>query len=338
VATSNLPEEGDGRKVWAQRVRPARVDPSQVGGHVAVLTLVEPGGARPVGVYGYHVEFLDRMERKSGRARLVAGTLRIRSKLTEAATTLCFAGLHLGEQHVTGGLRTPPEPAEWAAIVDELGAALQHADVFAAQRAIDRHFPGTNLSLGALLPGSRERVLTAVLADAITSAADELDAQYEANAPLIRWLVTHDLPIPDVLHATVRIALHRRVLANLRALDPSFHQLREHLAEAAQVKVNLDTPEVALAATDGLRRLIDRLSGPDGELDSGAVETVARAAEVAARMKTAPDLWFAQNATFRLLERLPGLRRRAADGDGVALGLVGDLERLATALRLAIVK
>src|SRR6185503_10781946 len=39
AAQSNIPDEGDGRKVWSQRVQPARVDPAKVGAHVAVLTL-----------------------------------------------------------------------------------------------------------------------------------------------------------------------------------------------------------------------------------------------------------------------------------------------------------
>ncbi|MBA2542032.1 MAG: DUF3536 domain-containing protein, partial [Deltaproteobacteria bacterium] len=203
AAQSNMAEEGDGRRVWAQRVRPARVDPAKVGAHVAVLTLVEDEATKPFREYGYVVDFIDRMERRSGRSRIVAGTVCVRSRLTEAVTQLCFAGLHLGEQHITGGVRPPPSPPEWATIVDELSAAFQTADVFAAQRAIDRHFPGTELSLSALLPGSRERVLSAVLGDAIASAESSLEESFDANAPLIRWLVAHELPVPDVLYATV---------------------------------------------------------------------------------------------------------------------------------------
>jgi hypothetical protein len=208
--------------------------------------------------------------------------------------------------------------------------------VFAAQRAIDRHFPGAQLSLSALLPGSRERVLEAVLGEAIAVAESELAEAYDAQAPLIRWLVAHDLPVPDVLYTTVQAALHRRVLTNLRARDPSFQQLRDHMTEAELVKVNLDTPEIALAASNGLRNLIDRVAGDDGELDPAALDTVARAAEVAARMKSAVDLWFAQNATFRLLDRLPGLRKRGSAGDAKAKMLAANLERLASALRLAV--
>jgi hypothetical protein len=126
------------------------------------------------------------------------------------------------------------------------------------------------------------------------------------------------------------------VLGNLRARHASFPQLRDDILEAVDAQVSLDTPEIALAASEGLRRLIDRVAAPDGTLDAAALDTVARAAEVATRMRSAVDLWFAQNATWRLLDRLPDLRRRAAAGDeGAAQSLV-NLERLARALRLAV--
>jgi hypothetical protein len=340
VARSNLADEGDGRRVWAQRVRPARIDPEKVCAHVAVHALVEPSADdQAVAVDGFQVEFVDRLDRRSGRARMVAATVRVKSVLTEAATALCFAGLHLGEQHVTGGVRPPPDPAEWVSTLEELRDSLETGDVFAAQRAIDRHFPGAHLSLGALLPGSRERVLAAVLGDAILEVGDQIYDAYEQHAPLIRWLVAHELPVPEVLHTVAELALRRRVLANLKADDASFQALRDHIAEAAEVKVSLDTPEIALAASEGLRRLIDLVAanhdGPAG-LDPTALDTVARAADVAGRMRSNVDLWFAQNATWKLLERLPELRRLGKAGDTRALQALVDLERLARALHLAV--
>jgi hypothetical protein len=266
---------------------------------------------------------------------MVAAMVKVRSNLTERASVMCFAGLHLGEQHVTGGVRTPPDAEEWTATLAELRDSLETGDVFAAQRAIDRHFPGAHLSLGSLLPGSRERVLAAVLGDAIRSAERDLAETYDQHAPLIRWLVAHELPVPESLHTIAEAALRRRVLQNLGSDVASFAALRQQIVEAAEVKVNLDTPEIALAASEGLRRLIDR-AATGTELDPNALETVARAAEVASRMKTPVDLWFAQNATFRLLQRLPQLRVRAKTGDATAGRSAAELERLARALRLAV--
>ncbi len=335
LAHSNLASEGDGRKVWAQRVRPARIDPAKVCAHVAVHTLVEHDAGKSVDVYGYHVDFVDRIERRSGRARMVAGTVRVRSRLTEAATSLCFAGLHLGEQHVTGGVRAPMEELAWARVIDELTGAFKTADVFAAQRVIDHHFPGAQLSLSALLPGSRERVIAAVLGDAIAEAEAELADAYDEHLPLIRWLVGHELPVPDVLRTTAESALRRRVLANMRAADPSFQQLRDHMVEAAEVRVSLDTPEIALAASEALVVLLDRVVGAGEEVDLAVLDTVIAAAEVASRMRSVVDLWNAQNATWRLLARLPGLQQRSAMGDADAARAAAGLEKLAGTLRLA---
>ena len=334
AAVSNLPDEGDGRRVWRERVRSARIDPEKVAAHVAVQTLIEGEGAAAMRVPGFQVALDEPLARRSGRARMVAATMRVTSTWTEAETAWCFAGLYLGEQHVTGGVGPPRDPAEWAAIAGELIAAFKTADVFAAQRAIDRHFPGSELSLGSLLSGSRERVISAVLGDALATAEDQLGSAYDQHAPLVRWLAARELPVPEVLHAVAEGTLRRRVLANLRAERASFQALREQLVEAAEVKVSLDTPEIALAASEGLRRLIDRV-GANGELDASALDTVARAAEVAARMKSAVDLWFAQNATWRLLDRLPELRVRGAS-DPVAAKAALDLERLARALGLAV--
>jgi len=174
-----------------------------------------------------------------------------------------------------------------------------------------------------------------VLHGALRDAEEQLGEAYDQQAPLIRWLVARELPVPEVLHAIAEGTLRRRVLANLRAEQASFQALRDQLTEAAEVRVSLDTPEIALAASEGLRRLIDRVAA-DGELDPMALETVARAAEITARMKSTVDLWFAQNATFKLLDRLPELRGRARAGDALALKVSQDLERLAHSLRLAV--
>jgi hypothetical protein len=142
--------------------------------------------------------------------------------------------------------------------------------------------------------------------------------------------------VPEVLHAIAEATLRRRVLGNLRDEAASFAKLREHIIEALDTKVSLDTPEIALAASEGLRRLIEQVAAPDGTLDVAGLDTIARAAEVASRMRSAVDLWFAQNATWRLLDRLPDLRRRGQAGDDSSAHAAASLERLARALRLAV--
>src|SRR5204863_9405562 len=102
--------------------------------------------------------------------------------------------------------------------------------------------------------------------------------------------------------------------------------------EAAQVEVNLDTPEVAYAAGTALAGVVDRVvAHPD---DVALLEAAARAAEVASRMRSPVDLWHAQNACMRLLEQRLAAWRAA--GDPASASKLRWLTQLALALRLAI--
>ena len=53
-------------------------------------------------------------------------------------------------------------------------------------------------------------------------------------------------------------------------------------------------------------------------------------------MRSAVDLWNAQNATWRLLKRLPELKTKGASGDVLAARAAAGLETLAKILRLAV--
>jgi hypothetical protein len=79
--------------------------------------------------------------------------------------------------------------------------------------------------------------------------------------------------------------------------------------------------------------LLGRVARADGELDLALLDVVVAAAEVAARMRSAVDLWNAQNATYKLLSRLPALHQRA---DEAAQRGAAGLEKLAGILKIAV--
>ncbi len=213
---------------------------------------------------------------------MVAGNVCVQSQLTETTIPLCFAGLYPRRSaHHRWRQGCRPRPTEWLEIGEELTAAVRTGDVFAAQRAIERHFPGrASCHSARCCLASREAVLEAVLGDAIHGAPNSnFGDAYDQHAPLIRWLVAHDLPVPDVLHTIAETTLIRRVLANMRSDGASFQLLRHQLAEAAEVKVSLDTREIALAASDSLRR-------PDREAGRPRAAQLARRARRPKRSTT----------------------------------------------------
>jgi hypothetical protein len=335
-ARSNRPDEGDGRQIWARHVAPARFGLADIVAHVVVQALVEPGpaAAEDACVFCYDVAFVDRLERRTGKARLVAGTVRVRSRLTFEAEELRFAGLHFGEHHLIGGVRAGVSDRDWAGITAELAAAFGSADLLGAQRILDRSFPDATVSLGSLRGADRARVVGRMLAEPLAEVDAAFERIYDEYAPLMRWLDNHHLPVPEPMHTAAEYTLRRRLLRNLASPQPRFAEVIAQIGEATHVEVDLDTPEVAFAAAGALAALVERLiDHPD---DLGALESAARGAEVASRMRTPVDLWRVQNAGMKLVERhLAPWRTAAAAGDPAAELRARWLTQLAAALKLS---
>ncbi len=339
LAMSNLDKYGDGRGVWAQTVRPARIDLHKVVAHYAVAAAIAvPGDAvrdlhQGQKLYCYELAPRDVTTRRTGKARLVAGTVRCTSLVTHEWDELSFAALHLGEHHVSGGIQTFPGREAWDAEVEELTASFLSADLLAAQRAMDRFFPDTAVSLGSLFGRERDRAIDHILSNSLREAESAFRRVHDENAPLMRYLVNLGVAVPETFRAAAELVLRHRILAELRKETPVFEEVRACIAEAAQVKVELDVSDVAYAAGEALGRMIvHQAARPD---DVARLEQLARMAEIAGTMESRVDLWKAQNGCVALREvGLAGWRSRAAAGDAAAIRLWTAFARLCAAVQV----
>ena len=74
-AESNVPEEGDGRRIWRTHVEPARVDAGRVAAHLALLALLV-GGDPPSQLAAHAVEPVDDEVSSRGAVGLASGARR----------------------------------------------------------------------------------------------------------------------------------------------------------------------------------------------------------------------------------------------------------------------
>ena len=331
AATSNVDRFADGRAVWEQLVRPQRVGLEQVLAHWAVSTAIA-GPGEPPEVYCYAIEPGGLVTPSIGKTKLVAGTARVTSQVTCERGDFVFAALHLGEHNLVGGVLPAAASPGWPAFTEEIRAAFASADVAAAQRAIDRAFPGAVFSLGSLFRRERDAALERILAVSLRDAESAFRRIYEDHAPLMRYLVKVGLPVPETFRDAAQLVLRHRILEALREPVASYEDVRACIVEADQVLASLDVPEIAYEAGRALARMIDRFAGSD---DPVLLEQLAKMSEVAARMESRVDLWHAQNTCVALREhRLAEWRRRGARGDADAARLAASFARLCNALHV----
>lgn len=287
------PQLVSGAAVWRHQVASHRIDLPRIARHVAVAAVVtEESEAVP---YGTICEVASRRELRAEKVQLVSGTIRLRARWLDEGFEMSFACLRRGSE-VVGRLGSAES---LHALVRELGRWLDRPD--AALAMMSAH-AGAELELGCLLPLATrwvEEVFAAPLED-LERTVGEL---YERHLALAQWLVKQQVPSPEALAQVMRLALRRRLVSALAAEPVDAATAESCLDLAGQLRVSLDTPSIALAASRGLARAVEAANRARGEpaLVAESLERAARIADTVARMRSPVDLWRAQNLVFQLV-------------------------------------
>ena len=89
IAHSNIPEQGDGRKIYESFVRSAMIDLNKVGAHYAISSLFESYPPHSQ-TYCYQIHQEDHTMLSSGKSRVSFGRIRITSDITLESGRVTF--------------------------------------------------------------------------------------------------------------------------------------------------------------------------------------------------------------------------------------------------------
>jgi len=315
-AKSNVPEVGDGRRIYEETVRPAAVSLEMVGAHYGVSSLFTEyeDSAR---VYCYGVERRDHRLAASGRARLALGRALVRSLVTGEAEEVAYGVLHLGDHNLSGGAVRFPGEGAYAALVDEIGTPFQRADLTETLRAVDRRFGSGVYTLRLLFRDEQQRVLGQILRTALSAADAAYREVYEEHAPLMRFLSSHGIASPRRFRVAAELALSTSLKEALEAPAPDPDRLATILEEAKNVGVVLHEDGLGLSVSHALERLAEGLRRDATDLTR--LEELEAVVDLARQLPFEVDFWQVQNVYYRLLTSLlPGRRREAEEGPGKA--------------------
>jgi alpha-amylase/alpha-mannosidase (GH57 family) len=311
-AKSNAPEAGDGRRIYEESVRPARVSLERVGAHYGVHSLFTEYG-ETAQVYCYRVEREDYRLAASGRARLALGRARVTSSITEESESIVFGVLHLGDHNLSGGVAKFSGKAEYERLVEEISEPFASADLTGTIRLVDRRFGPGVYSLRLLFRDEQRQVVRIILKSVLDEADDVYRRLYEEHAPLMRFLSGHGVRQPRGFAVAAERALATGLRHVLEAPSPDVSRLRGILEEAGRVGVALHEDGLGLAFEQAAAGLAVRLAGePD---DLVLLETLEGVVAIAKALPFDVDFGKAQNAYYGLIRtELPAMRRSAAAG------------------------
>ena len=313
----NIPEQGDGRRVYERYVRPAMVDLKKVAAHFAVSSLFD-GVEPPVKVYCYDLDLGNFQRFEAGkRAKLVVGHARVTSTRTWESGSFTFGALHYGDHNVSCAVREFGGEEAYRSLTEEMSTAFSKADFPEVLRLMYRHFGESTYSLRSLFKDEQRKVLGQVLKSPLESTEAAYRQLFEQHAPMMRFLVSMDVPLPRAFRVAADFFLNsflRKALAT-RPLDAA--RVTRLAAEARALKIDLDTRDLGSLLTKTLEGLMEGLPSSTG--DQALLNEAVEAVGLARSLPFEVDLWKVQNLYWAMLQsEMPAFSKRAKRADQAA--------------------
>ncbi len=312
-AKSNVPEHGDGARVYEKFVRPVVVDIKKTAVHYAVSSLFEDYGDHAA-VYCYDVLREDYKRTDAGRTKLAVGRSSIVSGITGESERVSFAVLHLGNHALNCGVRAFQGEEAYRDMKEEITGAFEAGDFADVVRLMDKHFGVNTYSIRDLFRDEQRKALDQV----IGSTLDEFEAAYRRmysdSRVLMGFIQDAGMPLPRAFFAAAEFTLNADMQKAFAKDTMNLERLRTIADEMKRWGVVADPVNTEFAVRRGLERMMDRLAANpmDGEL----LQCLAGTVDVLRSVPLDVVYWEVQNRYFEMAKKVyAGFAGREPSGD-----------------------
>jgi len=313
LAKSNLPEYGDGAKIYARYVKPAMVDLEKVGAHYSISSLFAPYGER-ADIFSYDVKRLDFHTREAGKLRMVLGQARFTSKVTQESEVLNFCVVHFGDHNVAGGVQKADGLAAYRGMLDGISDSFARVDIPGVVHLLDQRFGEKTYSLRSLFRDEQRRIVRTILSTTVAEAEAAYLHLYQNYAALMRFITGLGTPVPRELASAVEYAINGLLRRACCSEELDGERIQSLLKEAKSSGINIDQTTLEFL----LRRKIEALAARFAADPSNPakLDDLKAALKIVKGMPFAVNLWSAQNHIYAIQAGLyQRMRRKSQRGD-----------------------
>jgi alpha-amylase/alpha-mannosidase (GH57 family) len=298
IAHSNIPEQGDGRRIYESFVRPAMIDLHKVGAHYAISSLFESYPPQSQ-TYCYQIHQEDHTILSSGKSRVSFGRIRITSDITRDTSRVTFGAVHLGDHYVTGGVREFSDEKTYKETADRITKAFESGDFTDLIRAIDVAFGSGSYSLKLLFRDEQRKILRIILNSALEEAESSYRQLYDSRAPLMRFVAAHGIPLIRHFQAAAEVTLNAELRRAIEEENVNADLVRALMEEAKAVHVTLDAATLEFALRRKLEAMAEEWEAQPCDLEK--VLSLEAAVKLARSFPFEIRLWEIQNAYHSVL-------------------------------------
>ncbi|MBI4339852.1 MAG: DUF3536 domain-containing protein [Chloroflexi bacterium] len=311
---SNVPEHGDGARIYQWSVKPSALNWDRVAAHFAVSSLLDGHGAE-ARRYCYTSRWEEYRAVATGGARLAMGRGSFTSAITEERARRDFALLLLPDHQVNGV--AGKVQGDYQAAQREMEAAFLGGDLHRVHALMEEWFDGAACSLASLFPDERRAALRQVLDDHVGEAEAFYRALHREQARSARHLIGLKTPVPRDFQLLAEMYLNMALRRAAAAPRVGRKEVVGLVQDAMAVGAELDTAGLGYSLGQRLREAV---AGLDlAQTDLARLVLVEDMVALSLELPFPVFVGDAQTAYYRLLHGLPpSLTGVAQGGDRVA--------------------
>ncbi|MBU6339985.1 MAG: DUF3536 domain-containing protein [Bacteroidetes bacterium] len=289
----------NGAASFLQNVVPTRVTLDRVAMHFAVSSLFEEHPEN-LDLFNYtaSIEFFEKIE--AGTVQFAVSRLAIRSRLSHAQKTYCYAILYLGQQHIIGNLSATMNRTTFDSMYERTGKAFKHAQLGEVIGTLQEYFGPEKFTFSSLFADEKVKIISDITQNSLALADANFRNVFNDNYQLMTGLLETGLTLPDAWRNIAAYVLNADLLHFFDGdgiNDP--RNLRRISDDIARWNVKLgDEESVRHAIGERIMREIKKI-----ELDESSVQRVKWLNEVLAiveGMGLKPAIWRSQNEFYLL--------------------------------------
>jgi hypothetical protein len=300
AAKSNVPEYGDGARIYDKFVKTMMLDLHKVAAHYAISSLFEDYNEETP-IYCYNIKRQDYKKFQAGKSVLLTGRCLITSVITGESGKLSFTVLHLGNHDFNCGVRRFVGNKAYQEMTEELHGAFESGAFADVVRLLDTNFGTHSYSLKDLFRDEQRTVLETLLAETLESFEASYRRMYADNRILMSFLREAGIPIPRAFHTAAEFILNLDLKRQLLA-EFAGDAIADTLKEVKTWKVSLDKTDLEFTLRGALDARMEELYKNSSNAE--ALEEMDKTIETALTLPIRHNLWLPQNLYYRMAKTI----------------------------------
>lgn len=317
VARSNIPENGDGARIYERFALPAQVDLTKVAVHFAFSSLFREY-ADQTRIFSYTVVVENYKRIVTEDAALATGTVLITSEITQERSRLMFCVVRIGQHDFKGGVSPCSIESMCASIKEELLAEFDRGHYMEIVGLMDRHFGMHKFSLLDLFRDEQREILNLILNATMEEFTEDYRSIYEHNRHLMEFVQETGMPVPKRFMAAAEISLNTEIKEALMAEEIDADQVKRVVANMQRWQVTVDLQEVEFPLRTYAEGLMARLYQDPMDLPLLRRINTFLALQMGTPIQIVP--WSMQNTYYKLAKTQFSTNRTRAEQGDVAAG------------------